>query len=184
MGSYFTRRYVCDNMLDGIEVIDLKKNTDERGSFTEIMREDWSDFLKSEKAVQSNLSISNPGMIRAWHRHTRGQYDIFVVLRGALKICAYNDVEERNNGELVEIVSSGERLQAVKVNGKYWHGTKCVSSVPSETVYYVTRLYEKTNPDELRRPWNDSTIVPKSINGSVHDPRVGKIWDWNYPPHK
>jgi dTDP-4-dehydrorhamnose 3,5-epimerase len=173
-----------DAVLDGIEVIDLRKNADERGSFTEIMREDWNDFLHGERPVQSNLSISYPGMIRAWHRHTRGQYDIFVVLKGALKICAYNDVEEKNMGELVEIVASGERLQAVKINGKYWHGTKCVSPVPAETVYYVTRLYDRERPDELRRAWNDPAIVPKSINGNVHDPRAGRTWDWNSPPHK
>ncbi len=184
MSSYFTHRYIDDTMLEGIEVIDLVKIPDERGSFTEIMREDWNDFLKGERTMQSNLSISNPGMIRAWHRHVRGQFDIFVVIKGALKICAYNDIEERNSGELAEIVASGERPQAVKINGKFWHGTKCVSSVPSETVYYVTRLYERSNPDELRRPWNDSTIVPKSINGNKHDPRVGNTWDWNYPPHK
>jgi dTDP-4-dehydrorhamnose 3,5-epimerase len=173
-----------DAVLDGIAVLDLKKNPDERGSFTEIMREDWSEFLHGERPVQSNLSISYPGMIRAWHRHTRGQYDIFVVLKGALKICAYNDIEEKNMGELVEIVASGERPQAVKINGKYWHGTKCVSPVTAETVYYVTRLYDREKPDELRRPWNDPAIVPRSINGNVHDQRVGKAWDWNFPPHK
>jgi dTDP-4-dehydrorhamnose 3,5-epimerase len=87
-------------------------------------------------------------------------------------------------GELVEIVASGERPQAVKINGKYWHGTKCVSPVTAETVYYVTRLYDREKPDELRRPWNDPAIVPRSINGNVHDQRVGKAWDWNFPPHK
>ncbi|MBX8632492.1 MAG: dTDP-4-dehydrorhamnose 3,5-epimerase family protein [Thermoplasmata archaeon] len=171
-------------MLDAIQVIDLKRNIDERGSFSEIMREDWSEFLKGERPVQANYSVSNPNMIRAWHRHARGQFDIFVVVKGALKICAYNDIEDKGRGELVEVVAGGDRLQAVKVTGKYWHGTKCVSSIPSETVYFVTRAYDRDNPDELRRPWNDSKIIPSAINGSSSDPRVGKVWDWNYPPHK
>ena len=32
--------------------------------------------------------------------------------------------------------------------------------------------------ERLRRPWNDTTIIPKSINGRTDDPRVDKPWDW------
>ena len=171
-------------MLPGVQVMDLTRNVDDRGSFTEILREDWGEFLSQQRPAQANLSVSYPGMIRAWHRHAAGQYDIFVVLHGSLKICAYNDLEDPNRGELDEIVVSGDRLQAVIVRGHYWHGTKCVSPVTAETVYFVTRLYDRAKPDELRRPWNDPSIVPASINGKTNDPRVGKPWDWNAVPHK
>jgi dTDP-4-dehydrorhamnose 3,5-epimerase len=171
-------------MLPGVRVIDLKRNIDDRGSFTEILREDWHDFLGGERQVQANYSVSYPGLIRAWHRHERGQFDVFVVVRGSLKICAYNDLGDPQNGELDEIVTSGDRFQAVIVRGHYWHGTKCVSPTPSETVYFVTRLYDPRAPDELRRSWDDSKIVPTSINGNPDDPRCGKVWDWNAPAHK
>ena len=171
-------------MLPGIHIRDLSRNIDERGSFTEILREDWHDLLGEERPVQANFSVSYPGTIRAWHRHERGQYDLFVVVRGSLKICAYNDLEEPGKGELDEIVVCGERLQAVLVRGHYWHGTKCVSPTASETVYFVTRLYDRALPDERRRPWNDPTIVPASINGNPNDPRAGHTWDWNAAPHK
>ncbi len=55
---------------------------------------------------------------------------------------------------------------------------------PAVLVYFVSRLYDYENPDEVRRPWNDSTIVPAKINGREDDPRCGKPWDWFYPPHK
>jgi dTDP-4-dehydrorhamnose 3,5-epimerase len=171
-------------MLPGVKVMDLKRNVDERGSFTEILREDWKDFLSDERPLQANFSVSYPGMIRAWHRHQAGQYDVFIVLRGSLKVCAYNDLDEENRGELDEIVLSGDRLQAAIVRGHYWHGTKCVSPTASETVYFVTRLYDREKPDELRRAWNDPTIVPRSVNGNPKDPRVNAPWDWNAPPHK
>ena len=53
-----------------------------------------------------------------------------------------------------------------------------------EPVYFVTRLHNYADTDEERRPWNDPTVVPKLINGRRGDPRVGKPWDWFYPPHK
>lgn len=171
-------------MLPGCRVIDLTRNVDERGSFTEVMREDWAEFLGAERPVQANFSVSFPGVIRAWHRHERGQYDVFVVVRGSLKVCVYNDLGEPQNGELDELVASGDRLQAVMIRGQYWHGTKCVSPTPSETIYFVTRLYDARAPDELRRPWNDPSVVPASINGNSKDARAGRVWDWNAPPHK
>jgi dTDP-4-dehydrorhamnose 3,5-epimerase len=167
-------------MLDGIRVFELKSFPDERGFFCEILRQDWKDFLGDEWVVQANLSYSYPGMVRAWHRHLKGQVDYFVVVEGAMKICAYDD----KTGELDEIVSSERRLQAVRVPGHYWHGTKTVGNKPSLTVYFVTRLYDYKNPDEERRPWNDVTVVPRSINGKIDDPRVNRSWDWFYPPHK
>jgi len=167
-------------MLPGIVVRSIKRFADERGFFSEIMRVDWRDLLGEDKIVQANFSVTYPGIVRAWHRHKRGQTDYFVVLRGAAKICAYDG----ETSELVEIVSTGMNLQVVRIPGHYWHGFKAVGVEPVWLVYFVTRLYDYENPDEERRPWNDPKIVPKSVNGRTDDPRVGKPWDWNYPPHK
>jgi dTDP-4-dehydrorhamnose 3,5-epimerase len=163
-------------MLPGVAVRDIKKTLDERGSFAEIVRKDWEDFLGDDRIVQANLSNTLPGIVRAWHRHSRGQVDYLVVLRGTVKICAYDDNESSpSKGNLDEIVASDEKLQLVRVPGNYWHGTKTIGDKPSLIVYLVTRLYDAKNPDEERRPWNDSTII---------DPRTKRPFDWNKPSHK
>jgi dTDP-4-dehydrorhamnose 3,5-epimerase len=165
-------------MLKGVKVFELKRHVDERGTFTEILRTDWKDLIGTDDIVQANLSVSWPGIVRAWHRHVRGQTDYFLVLRGALKICAY-DEETR---ELDEIVSSEEKLQLVRIPGKYWHGFRVISNTPAMLIYFTTRLYDYKNPDELRRPWNDPQVVPKLINGRTDDPRCGKPWEWFAKP--
>ena len=163
-------------MLPGIRTIDVKKLPDERGFFAEIMRKDWVEFLGGDEIVQTNLSYSYPGMIRAWHRHSRGQVDYFAVLKGSMRICAYDDdPASPTQGQLDEVNASGERLQIVRIPGKYWHGTKTVSSEPSLTVYMVSRMYDAANPDEDRRPWNDPGVI---------DPKIKQPFDWNRPPHK
>lgn len=166
-------------MLKGVIIKPLKRFNDERGSFTEVMREDWKD-LPEEHLVQTNLSTSYPGIIKAWHRHTRGQTDYMIVLQGSLKICIY-DEETR---ELNEVVSTGLDLQIVRVPGHYWHGFKVVGNDTAVLLYFTTKLYDHKNPDEERKAWNDPTIAPQSINGKKDDPRIGKQWNWNYPPHK
>ena len=47
----------------------------------------------------------------------------------------------------------------VRVPGICWHGIKNISDGPSMHIHFVNRLYEYTDPDEERRPWNDDLIV-------------------------
>ena len=161
-------------MLKGINIKPLKRFNDERGSFTELMRQDWKDILNEDRFVQANFSISYPGIIRAWHRHLRGQIDYFLVLKGALKICAY----DQETKELDEVVSTGQTPQIVRVPGHYWHGFKVISNETAWLLYFTTKLYNYDDPDEERRPWNDETLIPEFINGKKDDPRVGKQWNW------
>lgn len=165
-------------MLPGIEIKPLKRFADERGFFSEIMRLDWTDVFQ-EKVCQANMSISYPGVVRAWHKHERGQVDRFLAIKGALNICAYDDETQ----ELDEVVTTGDNPQVVKVPGHYWHGFKVVGSEAATLVYFVNKLYDYRDPDEIRRPWNDQSIVPRLINGKT-DERCGRQWDWFHPPFK
>jgi dTDP-4-dehydrorhamnose 3,5-epimerase len=167
-------------MLQGIITKPINRLSDERGSFAEIMRKDWKDLFGDDNIAQANFSITYPGIIRAWHRHLRGQTDYFVVLNGAIKICVFDEKTEEVN----EIVSTGQIPQVVRVPGHYWHGFKALGDERSMLLYFTTKFYDHANPDEERRPWNDPKLVPRVINGKKDDPRAGKPWDWNHPPHK
>lgn len=162
--------------MEGIKVFELNRIIDERGSFTEIMRTDWTELFGDEKIQQSNLSVSHPGMIRAWHRHARGQVDYYVVVKGTVKICAYdNDKNSKTYGNLTEIISSDQKLQVVRVPGHYWHGIKTLGKDTSMLVYFINNLYDYENPDEERSVWNNPEII---------DPQTKLSFDWNKPPHK
>jgi dTDP-4-dehydrorhamnose 3,5-epimerase len=167
-------------MLAGIKIKPLRRHFDERGSFTELMRRDWKDILNEDGFIQANLSVSYPGIIRAWHRHLRGQTDYFICLIGATKICVYDE----DSKELDEIFSTGEEPKIVKIPGHYWHGFRVIGNRPAWLLYFVNKLYDYQNPDEERRPWNDETVIPASINGRKDDPRVNKPWNWLAAPHK
>lgn len=162
--------------LEGIKIRDVRKSPDERGFFAEAARKDWLDLFGEQWVAQANLSMSYPGIIRAWHRHARNQVDYFIVLRGAMKIVAYDgNTRSKTYSKLVEIVTSEERLQIVRIPGHYWHGSKTIGNKPSLTMYFVSNLYDYDDPDEERRPWNDSSII---------DPSTGQAYDWNLAPHK
>jgi dTDP-4-dehydrorhamnose 3,5-epimerase len=159
-----------------IQVVDIQKIVDERGFFAEAIRRDWHYLFGERWVSQANISYSHPGIIRAWHRHKRGQIDFFMVLQGSMKIVAYDDNQEsKTYGKMTEIFVSEERLQLVKIPGRYWHGTKTIGCKPSCTIYFVNNMYDYRSPDEERRPWNDSLII---------DPTTKQSYDWNKPPHK
>jgi len=167
-------------MLQGIRIRPIRRLSDERGFFTEVMRKDWKDLFGEDTIAQANFSFTYPDVIRAWHRHVRGQVDYFLALRGLIKICAFDD----KTAEVNEVISSCLDLQVVRMPGHYWHGFKALGDEPAMLLYFTTNLYDATNPDEERRPWNDPALIPKIVNGKKDDVRVGKPWDWNNFPHK
>lgn len=165
--------------LAGVRIREITIIPDERGFFTEALRQDWKECI-DEWILQANLSFSYPMTIRAWHKHLRGQVDYFLVLKGAMKICAY----EETTGKIAEVIGSAEKPAIIRIPGHYLHGTKTISSEPSLTMYFTNRLYDYKNPDEERIAWNDPKIIPTEINGNKNDIRVGKPWDWLYLPYK
>jgi dTDP-4-dehydrorhamnose 3,5-epimerase len=150
--------------MEAIETKDLKVFPDERGFFSEIMRHDWKEFFGDKLPVQANLSISYPGMVRAWHKHERGQFDYFVVVKGAMKIVTWNEKTKT----IKEVVASDKYLKMVKVDGSNYHGTKTLGTEPSITIYFVSNIYDSASPDEVRKPWDDKEIG----------------YDWNKCPNK
>jgi dTDP-4-dehydrorhamnose 3,5-epimerase len=156
---------MVENLLKGMKILDLKKHIDERGFFCELLREDWDDLTKGDKIVQISLSMSHPGVVRAWHRHLRGQIDYIVVIKGAVKVCAFDE----ETGELSEVVLRGDKLQILRIDGKHWHGTKNIGDGPSLTLYATTKLYDYQKPDEERLPPNTEKII---------DPRTRKSYKW------
>jgi dTDP-4-dehydrorhamnose 3,5-epimerase len=129
---------------------------------------------------QTNLSFSYPGVVRAWHRHSRGQIDYFCVLQGALRICAY-DPETK---ALAEVVATEHKRVVVRIPGHYYHGSMALGSSPSLLLYFTSALYDYEKPDEERIPWNDQSICPAEINGRKDDPRADQPWDWLRHVHR
>ena len=167
-------------MLQGIRIRSIRRISDERGFFTEVMRKDWKELFGEDNVMQANFSFTYPDVIRAWHRHVKGQVDYFLALKGLIKICAFDDKTQEVN----EVISSSLDLQVVRMPGHYWHGFKALGNEPAMLLYFTTNLYDPANPDEERRPWNDPALIPKIVNGKKDDARVGKPWDWNTLPHK
>lgn len=147
-------------MIHDVETKDLQINADSRGSLTEIWRSDWSFYDEDDEPEMSYVSMSYPGIVRAWHRHRRGQIDHFVVPKGKVKVVAYDDREESpTRGEVDERIIGEGNMVAVRVPGDCWHGFEVVGDQRAFLVNFPTELYDYENPDEERLPY-DSDRIP------------------------
>ena len=154
-------------MIEGVETRKLKVNTDERGHLVEMFREDWDEY--DPEPAMSYFSMSYPGVIRAWHRHTRGQIDHFVCPQGRIKIAVYDDRDDSpTQGEVNTFVIGEHSQQAVQIPGACWHGFKVIGNEQAFLVNFPTNLYDYEDPDEERLPY-DTDEIPH---------------DWDAPPHR
>ena len=144
-------------MIDGIQVIPMRRFEDERGWFSELMR---SSGLPKE-VRQSNLVFSRKGVIRGLHYHERGQDDVFVCLQGMVRVV----VLDRESGETFTEDIGDENPVALYIPGKHAHGFEALTDLLF--VYHVTEEYDPADPDEQGIPWDD--------------PRVKDLWSTREP---
>ncbi len=144
-------------MVDGVELIPLRRTEDERGWFTELMRA--SSLPKPVR--QSNLVFSRKGVIRGLHYHERGQCDLFCCLEGMVRVV----VLDRSSGETFTADIGDENPVAVYIPGHHGHGYEALTDCLF--LYHVTEEYDRDDPDEHEVPWND--------------PRVAHLWSTESP---
>jgi dTDP-4-dehydrorhamnose 3,5-epimerase len=153
-------------MIHDVEVRDLHVNADERGYLVEMYREDWEEYVDSPE--MSYYSLTYPGVVRAWHRHLRGQIDHFVCPKGRVKVGVYDDREDSpTRGELSTFVVGEHNQQVVRIPGECWHGFKAIGDEPAVLVNFPTRLYDYDDPDEERLPY-DTDEIPLDWDAEPH----------------
>ena len=144
-------------MIDGVEVVPLRRFDDERGWLAELARA--SRLPKHLR--QTNVSFSRRGVIRGLHYHERGQDDLFVCLGGTARVV----VLDRRSGEPWSVDVGDHNFAAVYVPGRHAHGFEALTDVLM--LYHVTEEYDPSDPDEHGIPW--------------HDERVRHIWHTDSP---
>ena len=136
-------------MIDGVQLIPLRRFEDERGWFMELMRAS----LLPQPVKQSNLSFSRKGVIRGLHYHARGQSDLFACVHGMVRVV----VLDRESGETFTADIGDDNTAAVFIPGHHAHGYEALTDCLF--LYHVTEEYDRDDPDEHEVPWNDSRIV-------------------------
>ena len=113
----------------------LKMNTDERGSFTELIR--------TLKCGQVSVNVSKPGVTKGEHWHN-SKWEFFIVVSGK------GLIQQRKIGtnEVLNFEVSGDEIQAVHMLPGYTHNIINLSKTENlVTVMWANEIFDKNNPD-------------------------------------
>lgn len=115
-------------------VYDLKMNVDERGSFTE--------FLKDICGGQVAVNISKPNIIKGNHWHNTKNEKFLVVLgEGLIKL------REVSSNDIVEYRVSGKKLMVVDIPPGYTHNIENIGCEDMITIIWANEIFKQEKPD-------------------------------------
>jgi dTDP-4-dehydrorhamnose 3,5-epimerase len=137
-------------VIDGVEVLPLRRREDDRGWFVELRRES----RLPAPTRQTNVSFSRAGVIRGLHYHERGQNDLFACLQGTARVV----VLDRETGEVFSLDIGDDNPVAVWIPGRHAHGFEALTDLLF--CYHVTEEYDPDHPDEHEIPWDDPRVKP------------------------
>ena len=121
-------------------IFDLKMNTDDRGSFTELM--------KTADHGQFSVNISKPGVTKGQHWHN-SKWEFFIVVAG------HGLIQQRKIGteEVLNFEVSGETIQAVHMLPGYTHNIINLSDTENlVTVMWANEPFDPNRPDTFFEP--------------------------------
>ncbi|NUP98495.1 MAG: dTDP-4-dehydrorhamnose 3,5-epimerase family protein [Armatimonadetes bacterium] len=151
----------------GVWVKRLQVFTDDRGLLAELVRADdpyyGSDF---ETCAQTTLTVSYPGVIKAFHYHQH-QDDAWFCVKGMIQAVMHDLREGSPTFGTTEQYSIGEHNPALLIIPRgVVHGYRVLGAEAAWIVYHTSSVYQPADPDELRLPHDD--------------PRIG--FDWTTRP--
>ncbi len=144
-----------EKLIEGVHIRNLKVIPDERGYLMEILRSDWPEF---ERFGQVYITSCYPGIIKGWHYHKK-QTDNFVCIKGMAKVVLYDARADSPTFGLINEFFIGERNPVlIKIPPLVYHGFKAVGGSEAVILNVPTELYNYSDPDEYRVPFNDPSI--------------------------
>lgn len=133
--------------IEGVRLVRIKAHADDRGCLIEIMRRDDEYFVEFGQVY---LSVCYPGVVKAWHAHTR-QTDFLFFVKGNAKIGLYDGREDSPTYKKTAAVVAGEANPVlVQIPPLVWHGYTALGGEVCYLINTPTEPYNHKKPDELR----------------------------------
>lgn len=141
--------------IDGVHIKKLVTHCDDRGYFRELLRDD-DGLLK--RFGQASISLTYPGIIKAFHWHKR-QDDLWYVAGGMARVVLYDRRAGSPTEGCTQVIYAGEQNPVlVLIPAGVAHGYQVLGTQPVQLFYFVTEHYDPLAPDEERIPYDDPAI--------------------------
>lgn len=148
-----------DILPSGAKLIPLQMHHDDRGTFAELYRKEWSFGLE---ALQWNVTHSKTHVLRGIHLHWK-HMDYLIVLKGHMTLYMHDiRPDSVTKGQTYVIELKDTLLQAIVIPTGVAHGF--YFNEDSTHIYAVSEYWDKE--DELGCMWNSPEL---NISWPTHD---------------
>ncbi len=142
-------------MIQGVEIKQIRKYSDDRGFFAEILKDGEDTF---HPVKQTSYTETHPGVIKAfhWHKH---QWDVWFVSGGMAQIVLHDMRKDSPTYKQTDVIFAGtDNSVSISIPPYVAHGYKVLGNEKVKLFYHTSEVYDPKNPDEERIPWDDPGI--------------------------
>jgi dTDP-4-dehydrorhamnose 3,5-epimerase len=112
-------------VIDGVQVIPLRRIPDERGTIFHMLKSTDAHFHQFGEIYFSTIY---PGVIKGWHKHQEMTLN-YACIEGRIKLVLYDDrAGSATKGELMEIFLGQDNYSLVIIPPDVWNGFKGMSA--------------------------------------------------------
>lgn len=127
-------------MIEGVNIVPLRKIPDERGCIYHMLRSDAEHF---ERFGEIYFSCVYPGAVKAWHLHRTMSLN-YAVIVGMIKLVLFDDREgSASRGETTELFIGEHNYQLVQVPPLVWNGFKGISDKTAIVANCATEAHDR-----------------------------------------
>jgi dTDP-4-dehydrorhamnose 3,5-epimerase len=157
--AFSLQDYAPVPVIEGVHLVELKRFTDDGGSFMELARlpQGMAAALPGFECRQVNYSELEPGVIKAFHVHRR-QTDVWFVPPGDKMLVILLDVREgsKSRGAQRRLVLGDGTSRLLSIPPGVAHGVKNLAASRGRIIYLVDTQFspDPAHTEEGRLPWD------------------------------
>lgn len=139
--------------IEGVKVVAKKKIIDDRGAIFHMLRNDDPEFQKFGEIYFSKI---HPGVIKAWHHHSRMTLN-YLVVSGSIQLGLWDGRKNSPTYQKAQTIYLDEQnSQLAVVPFGVWNGFKGLGPTSSVVANCATEAHDPT--EITRRPHDDKEI--------------------------
>jgi dTDP-4-dehydrorhamnose 3,5-epimerase len=133
-------------MIEGVQIIPLKRIPDERGTVMHMLKSTDPHF---ERFGEIYFSTVYPGVVKGWHRHQEMTLN-YACISGRIKLVLYDDrPSSKSKGELLEIFLGADNYSLVVIPPCVWNGFKGMSEPVAIVANCSTHPHDPSRSERL-----------------------------------
>lgn len=141
------------NLIQGVQILPKRKIIDDRGAIFHMLRKDDPEFQRFGEIYFSKI---HPGVIKAWHHHSRMTLN-YLVVTGSIQLGLWDGRKDSPTyGQQQTVYMDEQNSQLVVVPPGVWNGFKGLGPTSSIVANCASDPHD---PEEItRKPFNDPSF--------------------------